>query len=111
MVMFGQDNDYNVEVICLIWVNMNCFVFGYSDGLIMLWLVYFKMLLQCYGVYMIYVIDICLVYLLNLYLVVFVFVGGCVILIDMLYFSFEFIYFLVLVISFQFNLFCWNELM
>ncbi|KAK4458270.1 WD40-repeat-containing domain protein [Cladorrhinum samala] len=111
VVTFGLDNDYNIEITCLTWVNTNRIAFGHTDGSITLWSVYPKKLLQRHGVHTTYVIDICSAYPSSPSLVASIPVGGCATLTDLYQPSSEFTYFPVPAISFQPNLLCWNESM
>ncbi|KAK3318004.1 WD40-repeat-containing domain protein [Apodospora peruviana] len=109
VVTLGISSDYDVDVTCLAWVNVNRIVLGHSDGSITLWSVYPGKMLQRLGVHTTYVIDICSGYPSNPYLVASIPVGGCATLTDLSQPSSEFTYFPVPAISFQPNMLCWNE--
>ncbi|AEO67129.1 7c04381b-c55c-4fbf-acd6-1219b56885eb [Thermothielavioides terrestris] len=108
-VTLGLTEDYNVNVTCLTWVNVNRIALGHSDGSITLWSIYPRQLLQRIGAHTTYVIDICSGYPSNPHLVASVPVGGCATLTDLSQPSSELTYFPVPAISFQPNLLCWSE--
>ncbi|KAK5652089.1 hypothetical protein OQA88_10867 [Cercophora sp. LCS_1] len=107
----GVMNDYNVNVTCLAWINVNRIVLGHSDGSLTLWSIHPQRLLQRFGVHSNYVIDICSGYPSNPYMVATIPVGGCATLTDLSQPSSEATYFPVPAISFQPNMLCWNEFM
>ncbi|KAK4188443.1 hypothetical protein QBC35DRAFT_195702 [Podospora australis] len=111
VVEFGLSDDYNLEVTCLTWVNINRIALGHTDGSITLWSVYPRALLQRHSAHTTYVIDIASAYPSNPHLVASIPVGGCATLTDLSQPSSEFTYFPVPAISFQPNLLCWNEAM